>query len=209
VVNFEQNNERGVENALASLAYQLRIRLGVELDDEISRWALDASVRFETTPVFALTRLMPALASSTRIGIGPGLESDRARLIHRGELLEACRATLFSLWQCYRENPSTVDELFYGLDGIYVALRKGKDAEAPEWGNVNPEVVLALLAKTTPLLCRLATCPHPAVRAEVARIVRGFASWTAIPTQLQSVLTKLGSDARALVRHAALSELET
>jgi hypothetical protein len=209
VVNIEQNNERNVENALASLAYQMRIRLGVELDDEISRWALDASVSFETAPIFALTRLMPALASSTRIGIGSGLESDRTRLIHRGELLDACRATLFSLWQRYRENPSTVDELFYGLDGIYVALMKGQDAEAPAWGKVNSEVARALLAKTTPLLYRLATCPHPDVRAAVARIVRGFVSWTAIPTQLQSLLTKLGSDARARVRHAALSDVET
>lgn len=208
VVNFEQNNERGVENALASLAYQLRIRLGIDLDDEISRWALDASVRFETTPVFALTRLMPALASSTRIGIGSSLESDRANSIRRGELLDACRATLFSLWQRYRENPSTAYELFGGLDGIYDALGKGKNAEMPEWGRANPDVVSALVVKTTSILCQLATCPHADVRAAVARVVRGFASKTAIPTNLQSVLTKLGSDARALVRHAALRELE-
>jgi hypothetical protein len=209
VVNFEQSYERGVENALASLAYQLRIRLGVDLDDDISRWALDASVKFETTPIFTLTRLIPSLASSMRIGIAPSVESDRANLIRRGELLDACRATLFSLWQRYRENPSTAYELFCGLDGIYVALEKGKNAEPPEWGRANPEVVSALVVKTTPILCQLATCPHADVRAAVARVVRGFASRTAISTDLQSVLTKLGSDARALVRHAALGELET
>jgi hypothetical protein len=207
VVNFEQSYERGVENALASLAYRLRMHLGVGLDDEISRWVLDTSAKFERTPVSAMTRLAFALASSKKLATESGPETDKAKLIRRGELLDACRATLFSLWQRYRENPSTPHELLWGLHGISEVLKNGKSAEFAESEKADLEVVLALLMKISPTLCQLAGCAHPVLRGGVARLLRSFASWIALSTELQSVLTKLGSDARALVRHAALSDL--
>jgi hypothetical protein len=199
VVNFEQSYERGIENGLGSLAYQLRLRLGMILDDEISRWVLDTSAKFETTPVFALAPLTVALARS---------KGDTTRLIHRGELLDVCRATLFSLWQRYRENPATVTELFYCLDGIYGSLKERRQAWLSRSTNGGTDVVSALLAKTTPIICQLARCPDPDVRAAVARLLRVFAYWNPLPGQLEALLNSLGSDARARVRHAALSERE-
>jgi hypothetical protein len=206
--NVQRAYERDVENALASLASSMRSHLGVVLDDEISQWVLNISAKFEITPVFRLTQLTILLASSVNIRAASGLEMDRTHIIIRSELLDACHTTLSSLWHRYRENPSTVNELILGLDGVHIALSTNRSNNLIKH-ELDPEIIVSLLSKLSPVLLQLAECPRASVRAELARILSAFASSTQLPAQLQLAQSKLASDARARVRNAALSGLKT
>jgi hypothetical protein len=201
-VNVKGNDAGEIEEALAALAYALRAPLGAKLDDAISRWALDSYISSDIAPASNLMGLALALASSIHIGSESAVDADRANMVRREALLDACRAMLYSFWQRYREDASTVANVVWGLRELSCAVRKPGKAEM-SWANPGPEFVGSILTKVSALLAHLAACPHPDVRAEVARTLRNFSSWSPLPPDLQKCLAGLSSDARARVRQAA------
>lgn len=205
IVNVQGNQEGMVEDAVAGLAYELRGRLGAQLDDAISRWVLDTSIRSDLAPASNLIRLALALAASIQIGSESAVIADKTNIVRREALLDACRAMLSSFWQRYREDASGVADLVWALKGLRHACRNEGPVEM-SWANPNPAFVGAILTRASALMARLAACPHPDVRAEVARTLRNFSSWSPLPPDLQKCLACLSSDARAHVRQAACTD---
>jgi hypothetical protein len=205
IVNAQGTEEGLIEDALAGLAYELRSRLGAELDDAISRWVLDTSIRSDLVPASNVMRLALALAASIQIGSNSAVDADKANMVRREALLDACRAMLSSFWHQYREDASRVADLVWALRGLRHACRKEGPAEM-SWESPNSAFVGAILTRMSALMARLTACPHADVRAEVARTLRNFSSWCSLPPDLQERLAGLSSDARARVRQAARAD---
>jgi hypothetical protein len=202
-VNVRRNEEGVVEDALSAVAYQLRGRLGAPLDDALSRWVLECSIRSDLAAGPNLTSLSLALASSMHGSNLSSSEPDLAKPVRRQALLDACGAMLRSSWQRYRLDPASSTWIAWGLQGVNDALR-GETEAGTSWVGPDPSVAASLLRGISGLLEQLVASPRPEVRSEVARTLRAFSSRVPLPENLRGCLAGLSSDSRARVRRAAV-----
>jgi hypothetical protein len=208
-VSFDQPQGGELENALASVAYELRRTLSADIDGTLSDWVLNTSAKSDVATGPNLTQLTLALATRQQAGSAEGREqlAEQATQLRREAMLDACRSVLQSAWNRYRTDHTQVHDLFWGVRAISWSIRNTPDCEI-DWSQIDSSVLRSLLGRLRTLLQQLALCPHPLVRAEVAKALRRFSVWLALPQELESCLTGLASDSRARVRRASTADLK-
>jgi len=202
VVNVEGRRSSEVEDAFARVAYQLRRKLGPGLDEFIARWIMGTLVRSDFPAGMHLVYISLATAASIRRQSRQRGKAKKTEDLQFFALLEANRIALYSLAARYRENRANVSELFWGLQGLRLALFK-PEQEQPDGPNLDSEVVSLVLNWTGGFWQELSTCPDPAIRQQLAGILHGSVAWSPLPQELQRLLDRLRVDARARVRREA------